>query len=314
MKKILIIKHGALGDIIFCEGAITDIKNHHKDDEVTLLTTPFFRKLLNNHPCIDRFEIDERKSRWNLVYLYRLIKKLRAQQYDMVYDLQNSNRTKLYHKLMMPVSWSGAALFASHRYRRKYIHQATCYTHLAKQLQLAQVTTSHCDKPNWLWLKAPVKHILSAYRISQPFVLLLPGSSKKHPQKRWPYYAQLARLLQQQGIPVFCAPGPDENELIESFPAPCLLDQNKPLSIPQLIGLSQHCACVIGNDSGPTHLLARCNTKGIALFNQQIDFHQTSIQAHYAVMQSHDLKQISATAVYDQLLSILSSNIKVTQP
>ena len=43
MSNILIIKHGSLGDIVQACGAIQDISENHKDDEVHLLTTkPFF--------------------------------------------------------------------------------------------------------------------------------------------------------------------------------------------------------------------------------------------------------------------------------
>ena len=39
MSNILIIKHGSLGDIAQACGAIQDISENHKDDEVHLLTT-----------------------------------------------------------------------------------------------------------------------------------------------------------------------------------------------------------------------------------------------------------------------------------
>ena len=43
MSNILIIKHGSLGDIAQACGAIQDISENHKDDEIHLLTTkPYF--------------------------------------------------------------------------------------------------------------------------------------------------------------------------------------------------------------------------------------------------------------------------------
>ena len=38
MTNILIIKHGSLGDIAQACGAIQDICENHKDDEIQLLT------------------------------------------------------------------------------------------------------------------------------------------------------------------------------------------------------------------------------------------------------------------------------------
>ena len=43
MSNILIIKHGSLGDIAQACGAIQDISENHKEDEIYLLTTkPYF--------------------------------------------------------------------------------------------------------------------------------------------------------------------------------------------------------------------------------------------------------------------------------
>ena len=43
MSNILIIKHGSLGDIAQASGAIQDISENHKEDQIHLLTTkPYF--------------------------------------------------------------------------------------------------------------------------------------------------------------------------------------------------------------------------------------------------------------------------------
>ena len=43
MSNILIIKHGSLGDIAQASGAIQDIYEYHKNDQIHLLTTkPYF--------------------------------------------------------------------------------------------------------------------------------------------------------------------------------------------------------------------------------------------------------------------------------
>ena len=47
MKKILIIKHGSLGDIISSTGVLKCIRNHFKDSEIHLLTTKKYRDVLS---------------------------------------------------------------------------------------------------------------------------------------------------------------------------------------------------------------------------------------------------------------------------
>ncbi len=63
-KKILIIKHGALGDMIFAMGAFKAIRDHHKKDVVILLTSSPFKKLAEECPYFDDVWIDDRQRPW----------------------------------------------------------------------------------------------------------------------------------------------------------------------------------------------------------------------------------------------------------
>tara|TARA_B100001989_G_scaffold252771_1_gene236097 strand:+ start:3992 stop:4948 length:957 start_codon:yes stop_codon:yes gene_type:complete len=298
MKKILIIKLGALGDVVNAEGAIRDIKNHHPYDEITLLTSPLFAKLLKAHPCIDRIEVDRRLPRWNLKYLYQLIKKLRDYRYDMVYDLQNNRRTNLYNMLMQPIKWCGKARFATIRYQQDNALHDTKRNTLEEQLERASLQTKFTCHPDWLWCQEPVDDILHRHKIHQKFILLLPGSSQKHPDKRWTGFFDLAKKLLACGYVVVYAPGPDERELIDSLPGICLLNHGAPLTIPQVIGLARNAQFVIGNDSGPTHLLARCQTKGLAIFQKEKYVNSSGIKDYYDVLCANPISQVSVDAVF----------------
>ena len=47
IEKILIIKHGALGDLIQAEGLIKSIRKEHKNAKLVLLTSKKFINLIN---------------------------------------------------------------------------------------------------------------------------------------------------------------------------------------------------------------------------------------------------------------------------
>ena len=66
MSNILIIKHGSLGDIAQACGAIQDISENHKDDEVHLLTTKPYFDLFKKNPHITNVILDKRLPRFNL--------------------------------------------------------------------------------------------------------------------------------------------------------------------------------------------------------------------------------------------------------
>ena len=102
MSNILIIKHGSLGDIAQACGAIQDISENHSEDQIHILTTKPYFELFGKNPSIQNVILDKRKSRFNLIYLYLLMRTLKQLNIKKVYDLQNSSRTKFYKNILFP--------------------------------------------------------------------------------------------------------------------------------------------------------------------------------------------------------------------
>ena len=59
MSNILIIKHGSLGDIAQAFGAIQDISENHKKDQIHLLTTKPYFDLFKKNPFINNVILDK---------------------------------------------------------------------------------------------------------------------------------------------------------------------------------------------------------------------------------------------------------------
>ena len=112
MSNILIIKHGSLGDIAQACGAIQDIFENHNNDKIYLLTTKPYFDLFKKNPYLTDVILDKRLSRFNLIYLYFLMRKIKQHKISKVYDLQNSSRTSFYKKILFPNSnfntWSSS--------------------------------------------------------------------------------------------------------------------------------------------------------------------------------------------------------------
>ena len=98
--KILIIKHGSLGDIAQASGAIQDIFENHKNDRIYLLTTKAYLEVCKKNPFIHEVILDKRLPRYNLIYLYFLMKQLKKFKFTKVFDLQNSSRTNFYRNII----------------------------------------------------------------------------------------------------------------------------------------------------------------------------------------------------------------------
>ena len=80
MSNILIIKHGSLGDIAQASGAIQDISENHKNDQIFLLTTKPYFDLFKKNPFIHEVILDKRLPRYNLIYLYFLMREIKKTQ------------------------------------------------------------------------------------------------------------------------------------------------------------------------------------------------------------------------------------------
>ena len=96
MSNILIIKHGSLGDIAQASGAIQDISENYKNDQIYLLTTKPYFDLFKKNPFINEVILDKRLPKYNLIYLYFLMREIKKCSFYKVFDLQNSSRTNIY--------------------------------------------------------------------------------------------------------------------------------------------------------------------------------------------------------------------------
>ena len=90
--NILIIKLGALGDIIISTSIIEKIINHHLKDTTYLLTTPNFKDLFNNFKKVNVVSFDRR----GLKNFINTISWIRKTKFNRIYDLQSNDRTSLY--------------------------------------------------------------------------------------------------------------------------------------------------------------------------------------------------------------------------
>ena len=95
MKKILIIKHGSLGDIILALSAFASIRNYYKDAKITLLTEKKYFNFFKISPYIDDFIEDDRKQSFLMSITNKI--KLFNNKFDLIIDLQNSKRTSVYN-------------------------------------------------------------------------------------------------------------------------------------------------------------------------------------------------------------------------
>ena len=137
---------------------------------------------------------------------------------------------------------------------------------MAGQLNDAGVAVRSTLHPDISWMCDDVQETLAKAGVAPPYFAFIPGSSRRHPQKRWPFYADLAQQLIAKGHQVVTAPGPDELETAHAMPGIVLKGPRGFLNWFELAGVLKDAAFVVGNDTGPSHMAAHLGVPGLALF------------------------------------------------
>ncbi len=261
--KILVIRHGALGDIILSFPAFAGIRAAYPEAEITLLTTAPFAAVLARAPWFNRVTIDPKPAPWNLPGMIALRRRLMG--FDFVYDLQTSSRSSRYHRLAGTPPWSGIARGCSHPHANPGRDAMHTRERIAEQLAMAGLTTS--AQPDLSWLTAPLPIGLPAR-----FTALIPGAAPHRPEKRWPA-AAFGALAATLAMPAVILGSASEQPLAAEIirHSPTAIDLTGRTSLPQLASVLAHAQCAIGNDTGPMHLAAALNIPGIVLFGGASD-------------------------------------------
>ena len=309
MSNILIIKHGSLGDIAQACGAIQDISENHHSDQIYLLTTKPYFELFKKNPYLTEVLLDKRLSRFNLIYIYFLMKKLKKLKISKVYDLQNSSRTSFYKKILFPNSnfnvWSSSETTLPKDKTKDEFDKKSVLERFNHQLMTSKINTKHTMLPDFSWSCADISKIKLEYNLEK-YIVLFPFCSPHLTQKKWPYYNKLIERIKNKfnnQYKIVVAPGPQEIIDSKDINALCILDNGKALDISQLSSLIKDSSFVIANDTGPAHMAAHLNVKGLSLFGSHTTAHKVSIEReNFKAIQVSDLKNLSAEKVFERLV------------
>jgi len=313
MSNILIIKHGSLGDIAQACGAIQDISENHKDDQIHLLTTKPYINLFKKNPHISNVILDKRLSKINLIYLYSLMRLIKKYNFSKIYDLQNSSRTSFYKKILFPKAtsqiWSSTETTLPEGKTKKDFDNDSVLERFDYQLKNSGIETKHTTSPDFTWSSSDISDIKNFYELKK-YIVLFPFCSPHLTTKKWPYYNDLISMIHKKyesSYKVIVAPGPDEINEASKINALCILDNGKALDISQLSSLIKGSSFVVANDTGPAHMTAHLGAKGITLFGSHTTAHKVSIEReNFKAIQVSDLSKLSAEKVFEKLSNVIS--------
>ena len=257
-NNILIIKHGALGDLIQITNALKSIRHKYPESKITLLTDIKFKFFSDRIIFIDEIIYENRPSFLRIDEWLTIILKIARRNFNIVFDLQNSDRTSVYYSFIRlfnsKVIWSGNRKGGKYKYHPKNFESVPIKDRIKNQLALMNIEIY--DNPDISWMLN--KNIINLP--NNDFVILLPGSSLEHKHKRWPAekFAELANHLKERNIDsIILGQSHSEGEELKKIKllAPKIIDfSNQDLDC--LATTASKAIGAIGNDTGPTFIAA----------------------------------------------------------
>ncbi|KAB2638715.1 MAG: glycosyltransferase family 9 protein [Verrucomicrobia bacterium] len=270
-RDILVIKLGALGDIILAMEAFQAIRQHHSNDSITLLTRRQFVSLTEKMPWFDAIWPDPTPKLLQVPKWLAFRRQLRGGHFSRVYDLQCNDRAGFYFRLLGPgrPEWCGVARGCSHP-RPDFGGENLPVTERLLRL-IGAAGVPRAGAANLTWLDGDV----SNYNLPARYVLLVPGCAPQHPYKRWPaqHFAGLVEKLAARSIAAVAIGTAVDNDAISEIQAlaPGLINLAGRTELGQVAALARRAMTVVGNDTGPVHVTAMVGAPTLVLMSRVTD-------------------------------------------
>lgn len=299
MEKILIVRMGAMGDIIHGLPAVALLRQCFPDAHIGWVVERRWTDLLcaqgaaadaplsPEKPLVNElFEVDTKSWRKALLAaetrleLRGIVREIRAREFQVTIDLQGSLKSALAawtsradrilgpaHPREFPAQW-----FYTEKVQTDRHHVVEQYAELVAPILGPSAPPQPTAGPHLLpfdraseqWRDKEIKERgLNAWR----YAVLAPGAGWK--AKQWPpdRFGELARHLANDGIRSLVNIGPSEVELA------AVIEQSSGghaqairCNIAQLIALLRNASLFVGGDTGPMHLANLLGVPVVALF------------------------------------------------
>jgi ADP-heptose:LPS heptosyltransferase len=304
--RVLVIKLGALGDFIQAMGPFAAIRAHHAGAHITLLTTKPFEAMALACPWFDAVEIDSRPGLLQPIRLWDLRRRLRAGRFERVYDLQTSDRSSSYFRLMGGrVEWSGIARGCALPHANPDRDRMHTIDRQRDQLAMAGITD--VPAPDLGWLGGDV----AGFALPDQFALLCAGGAAHRPAKRWPAerFAQLSRWLQAQAITPVLLGTHKEGAEIDAILAACpgAVGLAGRTDFGQIAELARRARLAVGNDTGPMHLIAAVGCPSLVLFSHDSDPALCAPRGRVTLLRRPDLGGLETAQVEEAAQALLGA-------
>jgi lipopolysaccharide heptosyltransferase I len=273
-KKILIIKPSALGDIIQALPAVCCLAKSFPAAQVDWFVRPEYAALLENHPCIDNVVIFDRRKlgKWwykpdSFTELVRLVRHLRKEKYDVVFDFQGRFRSAIFawfsgckQRIGMAGTQELTGIFYTQTIGQSAssVHLVDYFLDMVCQAGARRTQAKFGLKPDAL-ISAEVRKILTSNNANADnYAVFAPAATVE--AKCWPIenFAEIVERIHKKYLCSIVGVGVESEKTIvrriETLSSVPVVNLAGKTNIKKLIALLAGAKVVVSNDTGPAHI------------------------------------------------------------
>jgi len=271
MKKYLLIRLGAIGDIVLATAAIEAISQAEPDSQIDLVCKARFAGLLKGHPKLANvYGFDETGRHKGLRGLLLFIHELCAKKYNCIIDLQNNPRSRV---ITLCLNAGRKIHWPKDTWRRRMLvwGQGRGKTYKTViQRYLAAVEKAGVKQPE----AKPKLYPVDDPSIKLPqgeFIAIAPGAH--WPTKRWTGYSALIAKMQNANFKMIVVGDKSDKAIADEITTAAgdgIINFCGKLDLAQLTYVLSKAKLLVTNDTGAMHIAEAAGTPVIAIFGPTV--------------------------------------------
>ncbi|MCB9800515.1 MAG: lipopolysaccharide heptosyltransferase II [Candidatus Omnitrophica bacterium] len=279
-KKILLIKLGAMGDLILITPSLRMIRNRYPKAHISLLVDKALAPLISTSPYLNEVIMIDRKKLSKVGYLLKWAKKLRRESFDLSVDFQNTKWTHLLSALSgIPARYGFARGKFGFLVNRPDKNFETVDAPVKHQFRiLTKLGISKLDDELELPLDAEAEDRIEQLLTRKNEMSLSPRvgfvmeSSEHWPTKRWPFehFRQLAGELVRKCdcdiVLIGSGQEPEKAEELRALHPHKILNLSGKTNLKDLVSLIKRLDVIVTGDTAPLHVAAAVGTRIVSFF------------------------------------------------
>lgn len=292
-KNILIIKPGAIGDLLLMTPVIRALKSKYPSATVSLMVgSVATAQLFRFNPSVRETIIFDKKGTHRSIHATAgLWRSLRQKKFDLIVNFQRSN----FRAWFLASASFPCRVLVYHKSRSRNVHAVVNYLETLRPLGIpdSRLDLELIPGPDERAFAEKLLHGHGEQEKNGPLIALNPGAS--HAVNRWPsdHFAKLADLLSEElQAKVIVTGGNEDLRIAEEI---CANAQSKPLQLAgkltllQLAAVLERCNFVITGDTGPMHIATAVGTRVLALFGAADPVRTGPVGKGHMVLQASDV-------------------------